>query len=653
MIRVDRSHLVNDHHPLPGLLAALVLLAALAAVPVRAQEAAEPMAVIQVVGERVDVSVSDEQPIGVGMRLVVERGDELVAELEVLIASTRSASCRIERKLQEVAVGDTVRPLRPRSRPGAAPLAAAAAEAISPAEPAPAPAAPRVRQVLAEAVYLDSGRSAGLAQGQRLEVMREGAVIAVLEIEHIASRSASCRVISATGTIQPGDAVVPGPLPPGAVAAVEPAPGSGASSSGAREPKRTARKAPAEPLWADLSGSVALRVQAFQDGSDAGRDLTQTAAIINLNARHLGGSPHQFRLRMRGGQDRITRTSGSTETRPNERLYEMSLLYEPPEGRISYQLGRLAAGPQVGFDYLDGVLGEVRLKPNHAVGAFYGRRSRVEDLALDGTGQAYGAFFHYQRRKPEEPFYAEVVVAGIGEYRGGEVNREFLSIYGSQGSGSRWSLYERVEVDFNRNWRQDSTGASQQLSNLLLAATYSVNKSLRLGLSYDERRQILTLDDRETPESRFDDALREGLRLSAYFGSGKGLRGNASVGLRRRQGSPEESLTYNGSLYHSNVFGWNLLVGADYSAFSGETSDGQRVGIRFQKYFKSGHDLELNLGRATTTIGLTGEERQSQWIRLSGTAQLGRRFFLLGEIESTQGDDAAGERLFLQLGYRL
>ena len=45
--------------------------------------------------------------------------------------------------------------------------------------------------------------------------------------------------------------------------------------------------------------------------------------------------------------------------------------------------------------------------------------------------------------------------------------------------------------------------------------------------------------------------------------------------------------------------------------------------------------------------------RKNQWLRLSGTLQLGRRFYLLGELESATGDDLEGERLFLQLGYRL
>ncbi len=188
---------------------------------------------------------------------------------------------------------------------------------------------------------------------------------------------------------------------------------------------------------------------------------------------------------------------------------------------------------------------------------------------------------------------------------------------------------------------------------MLFSGSYSFSKAVRLGLSYDQSRLVRTLDDRFTPEELFDDALREGYRLTAYLGTAKTVRGNFSVGQRWKKGNPDRSLAYSANIYHSNVFHWNMLVGADYSGFDGDTSSGFRAGLRVQKYFSSGHDLELTYGTSTTDLATTGEVRKNQWLRLSGTLQLGRRFYLLGELESATGDDLEGERLFLQLGYRL
>jgi hypothetical protein len=174
---------------------------------------------------------------------------------------------------------------------------------------------------------------------------------------------------------------------------------------------------------------------------------------------------------------------------------------------------------------------------------------------------------------------------------------------------------------------------------------------VRFGVSYDQSRQILTLDDRFTPEELFDNALREGYRVTAYLGSAKTVRGNFSVGQRWKQGNPDRSLTYNANVYHSNVLGWNMLVGADYSGFSGDTSEGfprrppdpevlpQRARPRADRRHRQ-HRAPRDAVRV----------RENQWLRLSGTLQLGRRFYLLGELESATGDDLEGERLFPPAG---
>lgn len=644
-----------------GLCTAALLQLLSPATEAAAQSVGIPLTVSRVSRERVDLAVPTGRGPREGSRLVIERDGKLVAELEVEHTSLLFVSCRVERELEPIVLGDKARliqaPGQPESAqtPTAPPISAPSEPQPQLASPPPGPAATEilVRQVMGASIYLNAGRGIGLVVGQRLEVQHDGVKVAVIEVEFLSERSSSCKLIEASAALATGDRAIPGPPP--AVAAGTPlaTPTSKSPQGSSRDARGTAAKPAATPGWADASGSVALRFQGFRDDAADGRDTDQLSAVVNLNLRHLGGTPLEIRARLRTGQDRITRSGAATETRPNDRFYELSLGYAPPGGSYSYHLGRLTAGPEVGFDYLDGVMGEFRATPRWGVGGFYGNRVEVDELAYDSGGSAYGVFLHHLEESKDRPFFAETFVSAIGEYRGGEVNREYVSVYGRQGSGSKWSLYERAELDLNRDWRQDMGGAGTQLSNLLFSGTYTATKAIRLGLTYDERRQYRTLDDRDTPEELFDDALREGLRFNVYLGTGKSVRANLSVGLRRRADSPEKNETYNGSVYYSNLFGWNLLVGADYASFSGETSKGDRMGLRFQKYFANGHDLELTVGRSTSTLMALGERRENQWVRLSGSALFGRRFFVLGEIEVTTGDDLAGQRIFLQLGYRL
>ena len=631
----------------------------------------QSMIVQRVLRGAVDISLVSSQPVAVGDRLVVERGSQVIGELEIVLMGEHSATCRIDREIRPITQGDRVRrldvppPAPAAAAPPAAPEDAAPATApVVPAEPTvPAePAVPqpiRVRQVLANEIFLDAGRSSGLAAGQRVKVVRTDAAtgttseIAELEIAFIASRSASCTIIEAKETVAVGDLVIPGPLPPGA--APQEAPGAAAASAGAPAARDKNGKPPGwDPAeHTDYSGSLALRFQGFKDGGPAGRDFNQESALVNIYAGHLGGSKFDFRLRGTASREQIQLSSGGSESRDNDRLYEATLSYEPPEARFTYQLGRLISGPLVGFDYLDGGVGEFHATPRFSFGAFAGSRSNGDQLDFASPGRAYGAFVHWLDQSVGRPFYAEYLFEAVGDYLNGETNREYLSFYGRQGSGSRWSLYERAEFDLGHNWRDNPAANNSQLSNVLFSGSYSFTKAVRLGVSYDQSRQVFTLDDRFTPEELFDLALREGYRVTAYLGSAKTVRGNFSVGQRWKQGSPDRSLAYNANVYHSNVFGWNMLVGGDFSGFDGDTSSGYRAGVRVQKYFRSGHDVELTYGLSSTDLIATGELRKNQWLRLSGTLQLGRRFYLLGELESATGDDLEGERLFLQLGYRL
>ena len=72
--------------------------------------------------------------------------------------------------------------------------------------------APTVNYVSADAVYLSVGRRAGLTVGARVEVVRDSRTIAVLEVVHVSSHSASCRVVEQIEPPRVGDTAVFDPL---------------------------------------------------------------------------------------------------------------------------------------------------------------------------------------------------------------------------------------------------------------------------------------------------------------------------------------------------------------------------------------------------------------------------------------------------------
>ena len=62
-----------------------------------------------------------------------------------------------------------------------------------------------VRYRSADTVYLEGGRAAGLSMGDRLEIVRDGEVVARIEVVHVSEHSSSCKILMEQQTIETGD----------------------------------------------------------------------------------------------------------------------------------------------------------------------------------------------------------------------------------------------------------------------------------------------------------------------------------------------------------------------------------------------------------------------------------------------------------------
>lgn len=507
------------------------------------------------------------------------------------------------------------------------------------------------------AVYVDGGRQEGLEPGSRLVVRRSGDKIAELEVLYVAEHSASCRVVSALSSIRQGDAAVLASVPAESVAEAPPA--------AVPEP---ARPVP-EPLPAPVanpsprrsvprtraSGAISYGFQQYRNGgavSSGGFD--EGTGRLSLRLRDLGGRPLDFRARMRSRT--VTRSGfglSGNRSEQSDRLYELSLTYAPEGGRFAWQVGRLGVSPFVGIGYLDGALGQVRLTRRFHLGAFAGSRPEVAELGLASIGQKYGAFVRYATAADEGPGYAEVVIAGIGEYaKAGAVSREYVSLESRFGSGSRWSLFARGEVDVNRDWRREMAGSATQVSNASISGSVRFRERWRWSLTYDQRRNYLTYETKPRPEDVFNLLLREGARTSLEYQGSRGLNVSAGVGLERQESGQDPTTSATLTVYHSNLFGWMLLGGADVTYYTGGVAEGYVASLRVRKYLRGGHDLGLTIGASETKVLGAVAPRSNQWARLSGTLELPFRLYLLGEIEYSTGDDLEGTRYLAEIGRR-
>jgi len=547
------------------------------------------------------------------------------------------------------------------SEPSPAPAFAALASRPAPAAVASG-ASFRVKYRSAANVYLDAGRAQGLRVGDRLEVV-DATVVAELEIVYVAEMSASSKLLSEKRPVRPGDVArltsrgpaPPGPTPPTAVAAA-PAALSTTSLTGAAPAPPGAR--PAGP-WARVRGSASFGYYQAWDQTESAYDFQERTGRLDLGLYDIGGQPLSFTLRGRSRQDIRSRSLSdrTPKSERTDRLYEVALRYEPPSDQFGVEVGRIGIYRFVGIGYLDGVLGRFRPLSAVQVGAFAGRIADIETLGFGGTGSKFGGFVRLAPGGRYATGGYDATLAFVRENADGEVSREYLSLESRFGNGSRWSLFERAELDLNTGWRQEVTGKSYQFSNVSLSGNLRVASSAWAFVSYDGRRNYRYYLNRVVPEEVFDDLLHQGLRAGVNVSRAGGFGATAGFGMSLKEPDPRNpeleianAYSFNAGVRHANLFSSGFSAGIDGSGFSNGYTDGGLVMARVGRRFEGGHMLDLSLGHSLYRMKLTEQDRTTQWLRLMGRAELGHRVYLQGDFEYDAGDDLKGPRGFLELG---
>jgi len=540
---------------------------------------------------------------------------------------------------------------------------AAAVTVAASEEPSPTRRAEfRVKYRSASSVYLDGGRSRGLAVGDRLRVEDGESTVAELEVVYVADLSASCKILSEARPVRAGDLAV------GTVSSHSTDDDDRTeTTSGA--PSSTATIVPPAPLrpggasgsgpWARVRGSASFGYYRSWDETDSGLDFEQRTARLDLGVYDIGGHPLSFTARGRTREDIRTRTlAARTPDRERlDRLYELALTWEPPGDEFGVAIGRIGIYRFVGIGYLDGGLGHYQVMPGLQVGAFGGRNVEIEGLGLEGKGAKYGAFVRLAPPGRYRFGGYDVLLAYVRENADGEVSREYVSLESSFNGGGRWSLFQRAELDLNRGWRQEVSGKSHQFSNVSLAGNLRVADTAWAFVSYDGRRNYRYYRNRLVPEEVFDDLLHQGVRAGLNVARPGGFGATVGVGMSLKEPDPRQpeldianAFSVNAGLRHANLFSSGLSAGVDGSGFTNGYTEGFMVAASLGLRFDAGHSLDLSYGYSLYTVAQTMEDRTTQWLRLMGRLDLGRRFFVLGDFEYDAGDDVQGPRGFVELG---
>jgi hypothetical protein len=505
-----------------------------------------------------------------------------------------------------------------------------------------------VRYLSAEHVYLDAGSGAGLVVGMTVRVVREGEALAELEVVFTAEHSASCKIISNVGEIRPGDQVVfevasSASAPAVVVGAAEP---SQRTRAGFDKEARVASDS--GPV---LTGTMALQWDHSDETADRGLENNLYSLPCRVRVTRLGKS---LVFRARGSVRRITRSGYSSSVSDREwrnRIQEIALVRDGRDLNWHFAVGRIgsrytaAAGPFDGLSFNGRVGGGIRL------GAFGGFAPEWGNLGFGTDDHLAGVTFHLNNRVGSGGIL-DLVMAGVGRYRQGEISREYVTMTTTWNSGRRLSLLQAAEFDINRGWRKDAAGTGFEVSSLALTGRYRLTRRMEMNLGYDDRAPVRTWETKSLPDELFTNAGRTGWRAGVNLRSAAGLGLNLSGTLRDDDRTGETSTSWSARAYAPNWPVRRLSLDASVRGFDGPYLSGWAPMLGATKTTTGGLRLRLEGGYYGYSGSVGDQQRSNTWLKLGAAQDLSRRWSVSADYRQDWGDDIAGRRWFLEMRHR-
>ena len=388
--------------------------------------------------------------------------------------------------------------IRAAGRPSLAALVclALALPAAAPAQDSSLVRKATITYLTSTSAYLDAGRDGGLREGMEVQVWRGGAAIGVLKVSFLASRQASCDIVTQALPLVVGDTV-----------RFQPAVSRDSVAAAAQAPTPRAAMPGFAGARAALRGRVGMHYLLVNQAGGSG--FTQPSLDLRVDGP-VPGSAVGLTMDIRARRTAST-IAGTDVIDGHARAYQLALSWTPPGGPTRLTVGRQTSPGFAGLGMFDGLLGELNGK-RWSGGLFAGTQPDPVDLGVatdivqgGGYVQRHGASGAVESRR-----YWSAALGVIGSYEHAHANREFAFVQGSYAS-PRVSGFVTQEIDYYRSWKRTTGMPAVSFTSTFATLRVRATETLDIHAGFDNRRNVLLYRDVVNPVTTFDDAFRQGV----------------------------------------------------------------------------------------------------------------------------------------------
>lgn len=514
-------------------------------------------------------------------------------------------------------------------------LAALAGAAASASAETPAEKTARVTFVSGSSVYLDAGRSEGLAVGRQLTLYRGTEIVGNLEVTGLSSHKAVCRLQSATSPALIGDTAR---FVPEAEAVAPAEPVTGATL---RAERRTLRSR-------GIRGRVGIGYLSVADRAAGAAEFSRPSLDLRFDGTRIDGTPWGVNVDVRARRTLRTRADGSEDNDGSTRVYRAAVTRRGVDDPYSFTVGRQFSPALSAISLFDGVSAEYR-RQRLSVGLLSGSQPDADgDLANDV--REHGAYVRFDDGRVSKLRWAWTVGL-IGSYEQSEINREFLYLQGRL-QGPRVSTFFTQEVDYNRGWKRDAGENSVTATSTFIHLRYRAHERVSLYGGFDDRRSVRLYRNLVTPETDFDDSFRRGVWGGASVSLGS--RFSVAVDTRlHREDLTGTASTYTGSFSAKQLTARNLDLRARVSRYDNQLLEGTlysaTAGARI------GPRVRLQLGggiRDERRFGGPRPDETLSWLSADAEIAMGNHWYVVLSTDRTTGDSEETVRYYASTTFR-
>jgi hypothetical protein len=528
----------------------------------------------------------------------------------------------------------------------------------------------KVKYVAEGVAYLDGGRSSGLAEGMKLEVLdtnlpaQQGTsvdpadprAVAELQVTGLAETSAVTDIHSPKRPVKPGDLAY---LSSGDAAALVqqralsttrkyPAVVTFTEGDPLEEEARAEVPKPPLPSVNRARGQIGFDYMGTISHGNSAITNSDLGLVLRADITRINGTFWNLSGYWRG---RLNSTSGGSQQTLQDlinRTYHLSMTYDNPNSAWVAGFGRLYLPWAASLDTIDGGYFGRRLGHVATTGVFAGSTPDPTSWSYNPNQEIGGWFINFEGGSFDAFHYSSTSGLGIS-FLNSQINRPFVFFENSLSYKRTISIYDSLQADSPRgNPAVPAPGPG--LSRNFFTMRVQVTPRVELDFNHNYFRDIPTFDPTLISTGLLDKYLFQGFSAGARVEVVKHIWLYTDLGLSSRTGDAKNSLNQMYGATFDRLPWFGLRADVHYSRFNSSFGDGSYKSFSLSRNLTESLRLEVLAGQQNFTSPLTSNT-VSRFLNGNIETAFGAHYFMQGGFTVNRGSLSYDQWSFT-VGYR-